>query len=101
MAGVNRQPKLNGLAAFMNSAKVVAAVLAVSAVGCAVFTWLTYADAAAMRDNGVETTAEVVRIRDSYAVLRFQLQNGQEVTTQVGNYRFNPTPRVGAKQSVA
>jgi hypothetical protein len=54
--------------------------------------------AVALRDRGVTTVGEVVDIhggRSKYVVVRFRNTTGAEVSAEVGNYSWEPKPRVG------
>ncbi len=46
----------------------------------------------------MRTQAEVIdihRARDSFVVVRFHDVQGDEVVAEVGNYRWDPEPRIG------
>ena len=83
----------------MNSRKVAGWLLAVGALGCTVGAVVTYRSATALRDPGQLVTGEVVEVhperRDSFVVVRFPDAQGREVTAEVGNYVWDPRPRVG------
>jgi Protein of unknown function (DUF3592) len=90
--------KRKPIAALVNSPKMVSVVLAVVALGCIVGAGVAYMDAVALRDHGVTTVGEVVDIhggRSKYVVVRFRNTTGAEVSAEVGNYSWEPKPRVG------
>ena len=92
-----KQP--NRFAAFTNSPKVVAWALALAAVACGVGALVAHDAASSLRDHGQRVVGAVVDVhdggRDSYVVARFVDGRGRTVTADVGNYRWDPKPRVG------
>lgn len=99
-----RSRKPNRFVAFVNSAKVVAGFLILVTLGCVLGTMVAYQNATALRDHGVRTVGELVDIheggRDSYVVVRFQDSQRAEVSADVGNYLWDPKPRVGDRPSL-
>jgi hypothetical protein len=90
--------KRKPIAALVNSPMVVSVVLAVVALGCIAGAGVAYMHAVALRDHGVTTVGEVVDIhggRSKYVVVRFRNTTGAEVSAEVGNYSWEPKPRVG------
>ena len=90
--------KRNPVGAFMNRPKVAGVFLVLVALACAVGTVVAYGNAVALRDHGVRTVGEVVEVQDgrsNYVVVRFRDTEGAEVSAEVGNYRWDPKPRVG------
>ena len=83
----------------MNSSRVAAAFLAVTAIACLAGVVFTYQSATALRDQGVRATGEVVEVhtlrRDNFVVVRFVDADGNVVNADVGNYQWEPTPQVG------
>lgn len=83
----------------MNSRRVASALLGMAAVGCIAGIAWTHDAATALRDHGVRVVGEVVEVhtqgRDDFVVVRFSDARGHEVSAEVGNYRWQPTPRVG------
>lgn len=72
--------------------------MVIACVGCAAGTWVSYAHATALRDHGVRTQATVLKVHDgksSYVLLEFEAEDGRRVTAEVGNYYWDPHPRVG------
>jgi hypothetical protein len=68
------------------------------ALGCIVGAGVAYMHAVALRDHGVTTVGEVVDInggRSKYVVVRFRNTTGADESTEVGNYSWEPKPRVG------
>jgi hypothetical protein len=55
--------------------------------------------ATSLRDSGVRTVGEVIEVQDSgrntYVVIRFRDVDGDDIEAEVGNFRFDPAPRVG------
>ena len=96
--------KPNRFAAFMNSPKVATAFLLLVLIACGVGAVFAYDTATALRDNGLVTTGEVVEVhderRDSYVVVQFEDAQGHEVTADVGNYRWSPSPREGDRPQI-
>ena len=86
-------------AAFVNGPKVAAAFLILVTLGCAVGTVIAVHAATALRDHGQRVMGEVVEVhherRDSHVVVTFPDAQGVQVRADVGNYRWDPTPRVG------
>ncbi|CAN7222315.1 DUF3592 domain-containing protein [Knoellia sp. LjRoot47] len=89
----------NRFARWANSPRVAGWFLVVAAVGCGFGAWTTWHSATSLSDNGVRTTGEIIEVQDSgrdpYVVIRFRDTNGDDVEAEVGNYFFDPTPRVG------
>lgn len=89
----------NRLVTFVNSAKVAAGFLVLATLGCAAGTVVAYQSAIGLRDHGVRTIGEVVEVhdigRDDHVVVLFRDNQGVEVSADVGNYLWDPTPRVG------
>jgi hypothetical protein len=83
----------------MNSRRVVSALLALATLGCIAGVAIAYDSATALRDRGARTAGEVIEVhaerRDNFVVVRFSDTHGQTVTAEVGNYRWEPAPRVG------
>lgn len=73
-------------------------------VCCLAGGWYSLGLATALRDHGVRTQGEVTEIhdagRDDYVVVRFHDVQGEEVVADVGNYRWDPEPRIGDKPEV-
>lgn len=96
--------KPNPFVAFVNSRKVVAGFLVLVMLGCGVGAVVAQRAAASLRDHGLRATGDVVEVhherRDSYVVVRFHDAGGHEVTAEVGNYRWDPQPRVGDRPEV-
>lgn len=94
-----RAKRPNRFLTFVNSAKVVAGLLVLTTLGCAAGTVVAYQHAAGLRDHGVRTIGEVVEVHDSgkdnHVVVLFRDNQGAEVSADVGNYLWDPTPRVG------
>ena len=92
-----KQP--NRFAAFANSPKVVAWLLALVALACGVGAFVAYDAASSLRDHGQRVVGAVVAVhdggRDDYVVARFVDSDGRTVTAEVGNFRWDPKPRVG------
>lgn len=75
----------------------------IAAVGCALGAYYSLGLATALKDHGVRTQAEVMdihRARDSYVVVRFRDTQGDEVFAEVGNYRWDPEPRIGDRPTI-
>ncbi|MCA1783787.1 MAG: hypothetical protein ABR616_00865 [Dermatophilaceae bacterium] len=89
----------NRFAVFMNSPRVAAAFLVLTAIACLAGVVFTYRSATALRDRGARVTGEVVEVhterRDNYVVVRFPDAHGNVVTADEGNYQWHPTPQVG------
>lgn len=101
MSGSSRTT--NRFARWSNSSRVVGWFLVLAAVGCAFGTYYSLEQATALKDQGVRTQAEVIdvhRARDSYVVLRFHDAQGDEVVAEVGNYRWDPEPRIGDRPTI-
>jgi hypothetical protein len=83
----------------MNSRRVASALLVVAAIGCLIGLVITHESAASLRDQGVRASGEVVEVhterRDNFVVVRFSDVRGREISAEVGNYRWEPKPRVG------
>jgi hypothetical protein len=88
----------------VNGRRFSTAFLAVLAVVCAAGTVLTYGAAVALRDHGERAVATVLEVhdtgRDNRVLLRFRTRAGREVTTEAGNYYWDPKPRPGDRQEV-
>lgn len=86
-------------AAFMNSSKVVSWLLVAVSFGCLFGGVVAYQNAVALRDHGARAIGSVIAVedtrRDSYVVVRFTTNGGSEVTAEVGNYLWDPSPQVG------
>lgn len=89
----------NRFAEVVNGRKFTTAFLSVAALGAAAGAVMAFDAADALSDRGVEVTAEVLEVhqerRDSWVVVRFADAHGDQVTADVGNYSFDPKPRVG------
>lgn len=83
----------------MNSRRVASALLVVVAIGCLFGLAIAYESAASLRDHGIRASGEVVEVhterRDNFVVVRFSDVRGREISAEVGNYRWEPRPRVG------
>jgi hypothetical protein len=92
-----KQP--NRFAAFANSPKVAAWFLTLVAVACGAGACVAYDAASSLRDHGQRAVGAVVEVRDgsrdSYVVVHFVDGQGRDVTAEVGNYRWDPKPKVG------
>lgn len=92
-----RQP--NTFAAYANSPKVAASFLALVAVLAGVGALVAYDAASSLRDHGRHAVGAVVEVhdgaRDNHVVARFVDGHGRVVTAHVGNYRWDPIPKVG------
>jgi hypothetical protein len=66
--------------------------------------FVAYDAATSLRDRGQRVVGAVVEVhdggRDSYVVVRFVDGNGRPVTAEVGNYRWDPKPKVGDQPEV-
>ena len=85
-----------------NSPKVAAAFLLVVFLACAGGLVVSYQNATALRDHGIRTTAQVLEVhggKNSYVLLSFE-GAGQQVTAEVGNFYWDPEPRVGDRPTV-
>ena len=89
----------NRFAEFMNSRRVAATLLGIATVGCTTGVVFTYGSATSLRDHGIRVTGEVAEVhterRDDFVVVTFTDVRGQEVSAEIGNYRWDPTPQVG------
>jgi uncharacterized protein DUF3592 len=92
-----KQP--NRFAAFANSPKVAAWFLALVAVACGVGALVAYDAASSLRDHGQRVVGAVVEVHDggraNYVMVRFVDGDGRAVTAEVGNYLWDPKPRIG------
>lgn len=89
----------NAFATFMNSSKVASCLLVAAAVGCLFGCVVAYQHALALRDHGARAIGSIIAVedsrRDSYVVVRFTTTGGSEVTAEVGNFLWDPSPQVG------
>lgn len=86
-----------------NSPRVAGWFLVVMAALCAAGAVEAHRMSAALRDRGVRTTATVFGVypgKRSYVVLRFHTQDGREVEADVGDYRWDPEPRLGDEPEI-
>lgn len=94
---MSRKP--NRFAAWANSPKVAAWFIAVVALACVVGTFAAFDAGRSLRDHGQRVVGVVVEVhdggRDDYVVVRFVDSHGQVVSAEVGNYRWDPKPKVG------
>jgi hypothetical protein len=82
----------------VNSPLVSGSLLGVVAVAAAVGAVACWTDAVALRDHGIRAEALVLQVhggKNSYVVLEFATRDGRDVTAEVGNYSWRPTPRSG------
>jgi hypothetical protein len=97
-----KQP--NRFVAFVNSPRIAASFLVLVTLGCAVGAVIAHGAASALRDHGSRATGEVVEVhterRDNYVVVRFQDARGHEIMADVGNYMWDPEPKVGDRPQV-
>jgi hypothetical protein len=97
-----KQP--NRFAAFANSPKVAAWFVGLVAVACGVGAFAAYDAATSLRDHGQRVVGAVVEVNDggrgNYVVVRFVDTNGQVVAAEVGNYRWDPKPKVGDQPEI-
>lgn len=93
------QRKSNAFVRLMNSRRIASALLASASLGCIAGVAIAYDSATALRDRGIRIGGEVVEVhterRDNFVVVQFSDSHGQTLTAEVGNYRWEPPPRVG------
>ncbi len=78
-------------------------MLAFCAVFCLGGVGVSYSAAVELRDHGIRTPAVVTAVQDgrsSYVTVRFTTPAGTTVTADVGNYDWQPEPRVGDQPAV-
>lgn len=101
---VPRQRQGNWFVEFTNSRGFVLAFLGLIAALCVVMSISAYADAVSLRDHGRRAQAVVTDVhdgrRDSYVTVQFMTPSGENVTADVSNYRWSPTPHVGDTPTV-
>jgi hypothetical protein len=97
------RPRRRTFTQWINSDPVIGTLCAAIALGCGGGAIDTHAQAVALRDHGIHTTAVVTQThggRDSYVVLDFTTRDGQRVTARVGNYDWRSTPRIGDQPTI-
>lgn len=97
--------KPSRFAAFVNSPKVATCLLLIAAFGCGLGAVIAHRAATTLQDHGHRTVGEVIQVHDalrdsSYVVVRFRDTAGQEITAEVGNYRWDPHPKLGDRPSI-
>lgn len=88
---------------FTNSRRFALTLFGLGFVLCVVGAISQYEDAVTLRDHGVRAPAVVTAVhggRDSYVTLEFTTATGEDVTADVGNYRWSPSPKVGDTPTV-
>jgi len=86
-----------------NSRGAVLFLLGFGVLFCAGGVAVSYCDAAALRDDGITTPAVVTAVHDghdAYVTVRFTTAAGRTVSADVGNYDWQPEPRVGDEPTV-
>ncbi len=83
----------------LNGRRVAAALLAVVSVACAVGAVVAFRHASVLERSGVRVPGRVVEVVDrrwdAHVVVEFRTPDGRRVVAPVGNYRWDPAPRVG------
>lgn len=83
----------------MNSPRIAAVFLTTVALVCVIGAVVAHDAATTLQDHGKRVTGEVLEVRSagrSHAVVvRFNDAYGNAITAEVGNYVWDPAPRVG------
>lgn len=93
----------NRVVRWLNSRGSILVLFGAGFVFCVVAAFSQHADAVTLRDHGQRAEATVTAVhggRAAYVTVEFTTATGQQVSADVGNYRWSPTPHVGDTSTV-